>query len=79
MRVFLENQGFAVLEMEQFERVRPAEESYLFFQLPIATAWMAPPLDYQTRLVLLEEAQQLAEPDQPVKQRWMYFVTTVEG
>jgi SAM-dependent methyltransferase len=79
MRVFLENQGFAVLEMEQFERVRPAEESYLFFQLPIATAWMEPPLDYQTRLALLEEAQQMAEPDQPVKQRWMYFVVELAG
>lgn len=77
MRVFLENQGFELLRMVEFERIRSAEESYLFFQLPVATAWMEPPLDYETRLALLEEAQRLAEPDQPVKQRWMYFVTSV--
>ncbi len=77
MRVFLENQGFELLQMVEFERTRSAEESYLFFQLPVATAWMEPPLDYETRLALLEEAQQMAEPDQPVKQRWMYFVAGV--
>ena len=35
---------------------------------------MEPPLDYETRLALLDEAKAMAEPDQPVKQRWMYFV-----
>jgi hypothetical protein len=35
---------------------------------------MEPPLDYPTRMALLEEAQQLAQPDKPVRQRWMYFV-----
>lgn len=74
MRVFLNNYQFEVISTDEFERTRPAEESYLFFQLPVATAWMEPPLDYATRLALLEEAQQLAEPDQAVRQRWMYFV-----
>ena len=74
MRAFLHNHGFELTTMQPFERTRSAEESYLFFQLPVATAWMEPPLDYETRLALLEEAQQMAEPDQPVKQRWMYFV-----
>ena len=79
MRVFLENHGFELLQMEAYTRIRSAEESYLFFQLPVATAWMEPPLDYQTRMALLHEAQQLAEPDQPVQQRWMYFVArTIE-
>jgi ubiquinone/menaquinone biosynthesis C-methylase UbiE len=75
MQVFLEQYGFDLRHMQEFRRIRSAEESYLFFQLPIATAWKEPPLDYETRLALLEEAHQLAEPDQPVKQRWMYFVT----
>ncbi|MCB9103942.1 MAG: methyltransferase domain-containing protein [Anaerolineales bacterium] len=74
MRVFLDNYQFELLSTHEFERIRPAEESYLFFQLPVATAWMEPPLDYPTRLALLEEAQQLAEPDQAVRQRWMYLV-----
>ncbi|MCB0163685.1 MAG: class I SAM-dependent methyltransferase [Anaerolineae bacterium] len=74
MRVFFDNHQFELVSTQEFERVRPAEESYLFFQLPVATAWMEPPLDYATRLALLEEAQQLAEPDQAVRQRWMYFV-----
>ena len=74
MEVFLNRHGFELAQMKEFERVRSAEESYLFFQLPVATAWMEPPLDYPTRMALLEEAQQLAEPDQPVRQRWMYFV-----
>ena len=74
MRVFLYNYQFELLSTHEFERIRPAEESYLFFQLPVATAWMEPPLDYPTRLALLEEAQQLAEPDQAVRQRWMYLV-----
>ena len=75
MKVFLENCHFDLVSTQEFERTRPAEESYLFFQLPVATAWMEPPLDYQTRIALLEEAQQLAEPDKAVRQRWMYFVT----
>jgi ubiquinone/menaquinone biosynthesis C-methylase UbiE len=74
MEVFLDRHGFELLQMKAFERTRSAEESYLFFQLPVATAWMEPPLDYPTRLALLEEAQLLAEPDRPVKQKWMYFV-----
>lgn len=74
MPVFLKHHGFELLKMQPLERIRSAEESYLFFQLPVATAWMEPPLDYETRLALLEEAQGMAEPDQPLKQRWMYFV-----
>lgn len=77
--IFLENHGFRVVHSELFERLRPAEESYLFFQLPIATDWMEPPLDFDTRLALLEEAQQLAEPDRPVKQRWIYFVVELNS
>jgi len=74
MRVFLENYHFELLQTKEFERIRSAEESYLFFKLPVATAWMEPPLDYKTRLALLDEAQHMAEPDKRVKQRWMYFV-----
>jgi len=74
MRVFLENSGFELITTHEFKRTRSAEESYLFFQLPVATAWMEPPLDYAARMALLEEAQQIAEPDKAVKQRWMYFV-----
>jgi len=74
MRVFLENFGFELITTHEFTRTRPAEESYLFFQLPVATAWMEPPLDYPTRMALLEEAQQMAEPDKAITQRWMYFV-----
>ena len=74
MRLFLRNHGFELVATQEFERVRSAKESYLFFKLPVATAWMEPPLDYQTRMSLLEEARQMAQPDQPVKQRWMYFV-----
>ena len=74
IEVFLRNQRFELLATEPLERVRPAEESYLFMQLPVATAWMEPPLAYETRLALLEEARQLAWPDQASKQRWMYFV-----
>lgn len=77
MPLFLEHHGFELLQMEPFERIRSAEESYLFFQLPVATSWMEPPLAYETRLALLEEAQQMAKPDRPVKQRWMYFVAGV--
>jgi hypothetical protein len=57
------------------ERTRSAEESYLFMQIPVATAWMEPPLDYHTRRALLEEAWRSARPEQSTKQRWMYFVT----
>ncbi len=74
MPIFLQNCGFKLLATHEFTRVRSARESYLFFQLPVATAWMEPPLDYPTRMALLEEAQQLAQPDKPVRQRWMYFV-----
>jgi ubiquinone/menaquinone biosynthesis C-methylase UbiE len=75
IRVFLSNHGFEVVQTKMLERIRPAQESYLFMQLPVATAWMDPPLDYPTRLDLLEEAWQLADPDTHSKQRWIYFVT----
>lgn len=74
MEIFLNNHHFDLVSTQEFERTRPAEESYLFFQLPVATDWMDPPLDYPTRMALLEEAQQLAEPDKAVRQRWIYFV-----
>jgi hypothetical protein len=35
---------------------------------------MEPPLDYPTRMALLEEARGLAQPDKTVQQRWIYFV-----
>ena len=74
MRVFLQNHGFELLKTEIYERTRPAEESYYFMQLPVSTAWMDPPLDYETRLALLEEARQQATSTAPSKRRWMYFV-----
>lgn len=74
MKVFLNNHHFDLIETKEFKRTRSAEESHLFFQLPVATAWMEPPLDYETRMALLAEAQQMAEPDKTVQQRWMYFV-----
>jgi ubiquinone/menaquinone biosynthesis C-methylase UbiE len=75
IEVFLRNQGFEIVDRQMLERARSAAESYLFMQIPVATAWMEPPLDYETRLALLEEAHQLAEANQASKQRWMYFVT----
>lgn len=75
IQVFLNNHHFELVDTKEFKRTRSAEESHLFFQLPVATAWMEPPLDYKTRMALLAEAQQLAEPDKTVQQRWMYFVT----
>lgn len=74
MPLFLRRCGFELLQTQEFSRTRPAEESYLFFQLPVATVWMEPPLDYPTRMALLEEARQMAQPDKAVRQRWMYFV-----
>jgi ubiquinone/menaquinone biosynthesis C-methylase UbiE len=74
IRVFLENHRFELVTTREFTRIRSGEESHLFFQLPIATAWMEPPLDYQTRMTLLEEAYQMAQPDETIRQRWMYFV-----
>ena len=74
MELFLNRHGFELVDTQEFTRLRSSEESDLFFQLPVATAWMDPPLDYQTRMTLLDEARQLAEPDKTVKQRWMYFV-----
>ncbi len=79
MRVFLERNGFTLQSMIEFQRMRSAEESYLFYHLPVATAWMDPPLDYETRMALLEEARQQADPDQAIKQRWMYFVAKYSG
>ena len=74
IEVFLNNYGFELAQTKMLERVRPGEESYLFMQLPVATAWREPPLGYETRLELLEEAWQSAEPTRSSKQRWMYFV-----
>jgi ubiquinone/menaquinone biosynthesis C-methylase UbiE len=74
IEVFFNNFGFEFVTRREFSRVRSAEESYLFFQLPIATSWMEPPLDYPTRMALLEEAHQMAEPDETIQQRWIYFV-----
>lgn len=75
IEVFLRNCGFEITGKQMLERTRSAVESYLFMQIPVATAWMEPPLAYETRLALLEEAHQLAEPGQTTRQRWMYFVT----
>ena len=75
IEVFLNNHGFELVKTRLLERTRTAVESYLFMQLPVATAWMEPPLDFETRLALLEEAWQAAEPEQASQQRWMYFVT----
>jgi len=74
IEVFLNGQGFNLLKTQFFERIRPAKESYLFMQLPVSTAWMEPPLDYETRMALLAEAQQTADPETQSKRRWMYFV-----
>jgi hypothetical protein len=79
MPLFLANCGFDTVTMQPFERTRSALESYLFFQLPVATAWMEPPLDFATRLALLEEAQSVAEPDKAVRQRWMMIVARLAG
>lgn len=75
IEVFLRQHGFEIVAKQMLERTRSAAESYLFMQIPVATAWMEPPLAYETRLALLEEAHQLAEENQAGKQRWMYFVT----
>jgi ubiquinone/menaquinone biosynthesis C-methylase UbiE len=75
IEVFLHNYGFEIVGKQMLERTRTAAETYLFMQIPVATAWMEPPLDFANRLALLEEAYQLAEPSQATKQRWMYFVT----
>jgi ubiquinone/menaquinone biosynthesis C-methylase UbiE len=74
IEVFLQNCGFEIVGKQMLERTRSAAESYLFMQIPVATAWMEPPLEYETRLALLEEAHQLADPGQATRQRWMYFV-----
>jgi ubiquinone/menaquinone biosynthesis C-methylase UbiE len=74
MERFLNQHDFELVTTKEFTRVRSSEESLLFFQLPVASAWMDPPLDYETRLALLEEAWQLAKPDETVQQRWVYFV-----
>jgi ubiquinone/menaquinone biosynthesis C-methylase UbiE len=79
MEVFLHYHGFEIDRSEIITRVRSSQESYLFDQIPVATAWMDPPLDYDTRLKLLAEAYQLADPDQVTKHRWMYFVTRLRA
>lgn len=79
MEVFLHNHGFEIAGREIFSRIRSSEENYLFNQIPVATAWMDPPLGYDTRLELLAEAYQLAEAEQATKQRWMYFVTRLQA
>jgi ubiquinone/menaquinone biosynthesis C-methylase UbiE len=75
IEAFLNNHHFELVSTKMLERIRSAEESYLFMQIPPATAWMDPPLSYEIRLTLLEEAWQSASPEQSSKQRWMYFVT----
>lgn len=74
LEVFLNNHQFGLLKTEQFQRTRDTEESNLFLQLPVSTDWMDPPLDYETRLGLLEEAHQLGHPQARSTRRWMYFV-----
>ena len=66
IKIFLNNYRFSLIKTEPFERHRTAEESYLFMQLPVSTAWMEPPLDYETRLALLEDAQRLANTRSPI-------------
>jgi SAM-dependent methyltransferase len=75
LEIFLGQHGFEITAHQLLERTRSSQETYLFMQIPVATAWMEPPLDYETRLALLEEARQLADLNQSSKQRWMYFVT----
>ena len=74
IKVFLHRHGFTLIRTEIYERTRTAAESHLFMQLPVSTAWMEPPLDYETRMGLLEEARQLADPTTSAKRRWMYFI-----
>lgn len=74
MRVFLQNHGFKLIKTRLYERTRSAEESDRFMQLPVSTAWMDPPLDYETRMQLLAEAREIADSDEPAVRRWMYFV-----
>jgi ubiquinone/menaquinone biosynthesis C-methylase UbiE len=74
IEAFLRNHGFEIIGKQMLERTRSTAESHLFMQIPVATAWMEPPLDYDTRLALLEEARQLAGLGQATKQRWMYFL-----
>jgi ubiquinone/menaquinone biosynthesis C-methylase UbiE len=74
IEVFLNNHRFTLHQTAPFTRTRSAEESYHFMQLPVSTAWMDPPLTYETRMALLEEARQRADPDTQSKRRWMYFV-----
>lgn len=78
LEVFLHQHGFEIVGKQMLERHRSSQETYLFMQLPVATAWMEPPLEYETRLALLEEARQLADLNQTTKQRWMYFVTRLK-
>lgn len=73
IRVFLKNHGFSLVKTQLYERTRSTDESYRFMQLPVSTAWMEPPLDYETRMQLLAEAHELAESNEPAVRRWMYF------
>jgi len=74
LAVFLEQYQFKVIHQHEITRTRTATENFLFLQIPVTTAWMEPPLDYQTRMAILEEAKQQAEPDKPAKRRWIYIV-----
>ena len=74
MTVFLERHGFEIVTTKTVTRTRTAQENMLFLQIPVTTAWMEPPLDYKTRMTLLDEAQQMAKPDKPAKRRWLYVV-----
>ncbi|MFN8460119.1 MAG: hypothetical protein U0401_36630, partial [Anaerolineae bacterium] len=78
LEVFLRRHGFQIIGKQMLERTRSSQETYLFMQIPVATAWMEPPLEYETRLALLEEAHHLADLRQATKQRWMYFVTKID-
>jgi ubiquinone/menaquinone biosynthesis C-methylase UbiE len=74
MAVFLNNHGFDLVSTQIVERPHTAEESYLFSQIPVTTAWMEPPLDYETRLALLEEAHRRADPQATTRRRWVYIL-----
>jgi hypothetical protein len=62
--VCLHHHGFEIVGKQLLERTRTAALSFLFMQIPVATAWLEPPLEYESRLALLEEALLLAVPGQ---------------
>ena len=74
IEVFLKNHGFDLVTTKIVEQHHPAEESYLFSQIPVTTAWMEPPLDYETRMALLDEAWRRSNRETAAKRRWIYLV-----